>query len=61
MCLTNSALVKSTGQQREVVTFLDMNYMEWLPIFLTKMEGKNCLTFAALGVLPSRVTCALYI
>lgn len=61
MCLTNSTLVKSTGQQREVVTFLDMNYMEWLSIFLTKTEGKSCLTLAALGVLLFRVTCALYI
>lgn len=40
MCLTNSTPVKSTGQQREVVTFLDMNYMEWLPISLTKTEGE---------------------
>ena len=61
MCLTNSTLVKSTGQQREVVTFLDMNYMEWLRIFLAKTEGKSCLTLAALGVLLFRVTCALYI
>lgn len=60
-CLTNSTLVKSTGQRREVVTFLDMNYMEWLRIFLTKTEGRSCLTLAALGVLPFRVTCALYI
>lgn len=36
-------------------------FMEWLPIFLTKTEGKSCLTLAALGVLPFRVTCVLYI